>query len=304
MYSKWFNEYSKLHPDIHINYQPLGSGAGIKQVTDGTIDFGATDGPMNEEQLKAYREKNGAGILHLPTVLGAVVPTYNLAEVTEDLKFTPEALSGIFLGKITKWNDPAIAAANPGVKLPAAAIIVVHRSDGSGTTYVWTDYISKVSKDWASGPGKGTSVNWPVGLGGKGNEGVAGFVKQNPNSIGYVEMIYAVQNKMPVAPVKNAAGNFVKASLDAVTAAAAEVAMPDDFRVSITNSPAPNAYPISSFTWLLIPEQIKDAGKRQILMDFVKWMLGPGQAMTSTLDFAPLPAPVVAKELQVLSSIH
>ena len=304
MYSKWFNEYQKLHSTVHINYQSLGSGAGIKQVTDGTVDFGATDGPMNEEQLKTFREKNGAGILHFPTVLGAVVPTYNLAAVTEDLKFTPEALAGIFLGKIKKWNDPAITSANPGVKLPTADIIVVHRSDGSGTTYVWTDYLSKVSQEWASGPGKNTSVNWPVGLGGKGNEGVAGLVKQTPNSIGYVEMIYAVQNKMPVAPVKNSAGNFVKASLEAVTAAAAEVPMPDDFRVSITNSPAANAYPISSFTWLLIPEQIKDSAKRATLVEFVKWMLGPGQAMTSALEFAPLPASVVAKELQALAAIH
>ena len=304
MYSKWFNEYSKLHPNIHINYQSLGSGAGIKQLTDGTVDFGASDGPMNEEQLKAFRDKNAGGVLHFPTVLGAVVPTYNLAEVTAELKFTPEALAGIYLGKITKWNDPAIASANPGVKLPTAGIVVVHRAEGSGTTYVWTDYLTKTSKDWASGPGKGSAVNWPVGLGGKGNEGVAGLVKQTPNSIGYVELTYAVQNKMPAAPVKNAAGAFIKASLEAVTAAAAEVAMPDDFRVSITNSPAANAYPISSFTWLLIPEQIKDAGKRQILVDFIKWMLGPGQTMTSALDFAPLPAPVVAKELQALSAIH
>jgi len=302
VYSKWFDEYAKLHPGIQINYQSLGSGAGIKQVTDGTVDFGASDGPMNEEQLATFREKNGIGILHFPTVLGAVVPTYNLAAVTEELKFTPEALAGIFLGKITKWDDAAIASANPGVELPDAGIVVAHRSDGSGTTYVWTDYLSKVSPEWKSGPGLGTSVNWPVGLGGKGNEGVSGLVKQTPNSIGYVEMVYAVQNKMPVGHVKNSSGNFVRASLEAVTAAA-EVPMPDDFRVSITNSPAANAYPIASFTWLLIPEQIKDASKRETLVEFLKWMLGPGQTVAGTLEYAPLPASVIEKEHLALAAI-
>lgn len=304
VYSKWFDEYRKVDPTVQINYQSVGSGAGIKQVTEGTVDFGATDGPMNEDQIAAYRAKNSSGILHFPTVLGAVVPTYNLADVSETLKFTPEALAGIFLGRITKWNDPALVSANPGVKLPSSEIVVVHRSDGSGTTYVWTDYLSKVSKDWAGGPGKNTSVNWPVGLGGKGNEGVAGLVKQTPNSLGYVEMIYAVQNKMPLGHVKNAAGNFVQASLDAVTAAASEVPMPDDFRVSITNAPAANAYPISSFTWLLIPEQIKDAAKRETLVEFLKWMMGPGQAVAATLEYAPLPEAVIAKEQQALASIR
>jgi len=304
IYSKWFSDYRTVHPNVQINYQPVGSGAGIKQMTEGTVDFGASDGPMNEEQLAAYRTKNASGILHFPTVLGAVVPTYNLAEVTEELKFTPEALAGIFLGKIKKWNDAAIASANPGVKLPASDIVVVHRSDGSGTTYVWTDYLSKVSKDWESGAGRGTSVSWPVGLGGKGNEGVAGLVKQTPNSLGYVELIYAAQNKMAVGSVKNAAGNFAKASLEAVTAAAAEVRMPDDFRVSITNSPAASAYPIASFTWLLIPEQIKDAAKRETIVEFLKWMMGPGQATASTLEYAPLPAAVIAKEQQALAAIH
>ena len=304
IYSKWFDEYTKTHPGVHINYQSLGSGAGIRQVTEGTVDFGATDGPMNEEQLSAFREKNGAGILHFPTVLGAVVPTYNLPSVTQDLRFTPAALARIFLGTVTKWNDSAIASANPGVTLPEVDIVVIHRSDGSGTTFVWTDYLSKVSPDWSSGPGKGTSVNWPVGLGGKGNEGVSGLVKQTPNSIGYVEMIYALQNQMPVGLVQNSSGNFVKASLDAVTAAAAEMIMPDDFRVSITNSGVANAYPISSFTWLLIPERIKDSAKSATLKEFVTWMLGPGQAMAPALEYAPLPAAVIAKEQQALARIQ
>ena len=229
--------------------------AGIKQVTEGTVDFGASDGPMNDDQLKAYQDKHGFGILHFPTVLGADVPTYNIPGVNAELNFTPDALAGIFLGKITKWNDPTIAGANKGVNLPANDIVVVHRSDGSGTTYIWTDYLSKVSDDWKNKVGKGTSVNWPVGLGGKGNEGVAGLIKQTPNSIGYVELIYAIQNNMPYGTVKNSSGNFVKADLASVTAAAAGAAkdMPADFRVSITNAPGKTAYPISSFTWLLIP---------------------------------------------------
>ena len=303
IYSKWTSEYKKLK-GVEINYQSVGSGAGIRQVTEGTVDFGASDGPMTDEQIAEYRSRNGSGILHLPTVLGAVVPTYNIAGVTDELKFTAEALAGIFLGKITKWNDPAIAAANAGVNLPAADIVVVHRADGSGTTYVWTDYLSKISPDWNSGPGKNTSVSWPAGVGARGNEGVAGQVKNTANSIGYVEMIYAVQNKMPVGLVKNSAGNFVRASLEAVTAAAADVPMPEDFRVSITNSPSPNAYPISSFTWLLIPEQFKDAAKRETIVEFVKWALGPGQEMAGALEFAPLPSAVVAKELEAIARIH
>jgi len=303
MYSKWFDEYRKLAPAVQINYQSLGSGAGIKQVTEGTVDFGASDGPMSDEQIKEFAQKRGTNILHFPTVLGAVVPTFNLPGVTGDLNFTPEALAGIFLGKITKWNDPAIASVNAGVKLPAADILVVHRSDGSGTTYVWTDYLSKVSPQWNVKPGKGTSVMWPVGLGGKGNEGVSGLVKQTANSIGYVEMIYAVQNKMSVGKVKNHSGNFVKASLESVTEAAAGVAMPDDFRVSITDSPAKTAFPIASFTWLLIPEKINDPQKRQAIQGFLKWMLGPGQKMTSVLDYSPLPAAVVAKEEKVLARL-
>src|SRR5580765_3696170 len=245
MYSKWFDEYHKKDAKIQINYQSIGSGGGIKQVTEGTVDFGASDGPMNDAQLKAYQDKHGYGILHFPTVLGADVPTYNVPGVTAELKFTPQALAGIFLGKVTKWNDPAIAGANPGVKLPAEDIVVVHRSDGSGTTYIWTDYLSKISDEWRTKVGKDTSVNWPVGLGGKGNEGVAGLVKQTPNSIGYVELIYAVQNNIPYGSVKNLSGEFIKPSLAGVSAAAAGAAtsMPDDFRVSITNAPGKAAYP-------------------------------------------------------------
>src|SRR3984893_2089414 len=243
MYSKWFSEYHKLHSDIQINYQSIGSGGGIRQVIAGTVDFGATDGPMTDDQLKEAKIK----ILHFPTVLGADVPAYNIPGLTAELKFTPEILAGIFLGKIGKWNDKAITAVNSGANLPDKDIIVVHRSDGSGTTYIWTDYLSKVSSDWQSTAGKGTSVKWPIGLGGKGNEGVAGMIRQLPGSIGYVELIYAVQNNIPYGAVKNAAGNFVKASLESVTAAAASSPkMPADFRVSITNAPGKDAYPISS----------------------------------------------------------
>lgn len=303
MYSKWFSDYAKQNPGIQINYQSLGSGAGVRQVTDGTVDFGATDGPMNEEQLAAYQTAQGHGVLHLPTVLGAVVPTYNLDGV-DHLNFTGEALAGIFLGKIKKWNDPALAAANPDVKLPAADIVVVHRSDGSGTTFIWTDYLSKVSPDWAAGPGNATSVSWPAGVGGKGNDGVAGLVKQTPNSIGYVEMIYAVQNNMATGMVRNSSGNFVAPTLEAVTAAASGIEMPADFRVSITNPTGADAYPISSFTWLLIPERVQDAAKREALVGFLEWMLGPGQSMTSALEYAPLPASVVEQERAVLASIQ
>jgi phosphate transport system substrate-binding protein len=304
MYSKWFAEYRKAHPNVEINYQSLGSGAGIQMVTNGTVDFGASDGPMTDEQIKGFRDKNNAGILHFPTVLGAAVPTYNIPGVTAELNFTPDTLAGIFLGKITKWNDEAIAKANPGVKLPNADIIVVHRSDSSGTTYVWTDYLSKVSNDWKTKVGRAVAVSWPVGLGGKGSEGVAGQVKQTAHSIGYVELIYAVQNKMSYGKVRNRAGDFVKADLASVTAAAAGVNMPADFRVSITDPTGKTAYPVSTFTWLLIPDQIKDAKKRQVIVDFLKWMLGPGQKMTAALDYAPLPAAVVAKEEQAVSKIH
>jgi len=272
MYSKWFDVYHTKNPNIQFNYQSIGSGGGIKQITEGTVDFGASDGPMNDDQLKAYQDKHGSPILHFPTVLGADVPTYNIPGVTGALNFTPEALSGVFLGKVTKWNDPAIAGANKGVSLPAADIIVVHRSDGSGTTYIWTDYLSKISDEWKGKVGKGTSVNWPVGLGGKGNEGVTGLVKQTPNSIGYVELIYAVQNNIPYGTVKNSSGNFVKADLAGVTAAAAGAAkeMPADFRVSITNAPGKTAYPVASFTWLLVPQKISDTTKRDAIKGFLK----------------------------------
>src|SRR6202035_2301631 len=255
IYSKWFDVYHTKNPNFQFNYQSVGSGAGIKQVTEGTVDFGATDGPMNDDQLKAFQEKRGSAILHFPTVLGADVPTYNIPGISTALNFTPEALAGIFLGKVTKWNDPAIASANKGVNLPASDILVVHRSDGSGTTYIWTDYLSKVSDEWKTKVGKGTSVNWPTGIGGKGNEGVTGQIKNAPNSIGYVELIYAVSNNIPYGSVRNSSGNFVKADLASVSEAAAAAAktMPDDFRVSITDPAGKQAYPIASFTWLLIP---------------------------------------------------
>jgi phosphate transport system substrate-binding protein len=292
MYSKWFSEYHKAHPDIEINYQSIGSGGGIRQVLAGTVDFGASDGPMSDEQLAQAKTK----ILHVPTVLGADVPAYNVTGVSGELKFTQEALAGIFLGKITSWNNPAIANPNPGVKLPNEPIVVIHRSDGSGTTYIWTDYLSKISSEWQTQVGKGTSVKWPVGLGGKGNEGVAGMIRQMQGSIGYVELVYAVQNKITYGSVKNAAGNFIKASLESVTAAAASSPkMPADFRVSITNAPGKDAYPISSFTWLLIPAQSKDAAKGKILADFLNWMVDDGQKMTAELTYAPLPDNVAAK---------
>jgi len=305
IYSKWFDEYHKANGS-QINYQPVGSGAGIKQVTDGTVDFGASDGPMNDDQIKAYRSKNGAGILHFPTVLGAVVPTYNIPGISQALNFTPEALSGIFLGRISKWNDPAIASANKDANLPANDIVVIHRSDGSGTTYIWTDYLSKVSGDWKDKVSKGTSVNWPVGLGGKGNEGVTGLIKQTPNSIGYVELIYAAQNKVLYGTVKNSSGTYVKADLASVTEAAAGSikTMPEDFRVSITNAPGKTAYPISSFTWLLIPEKFKDTTKRDAMKGFVKWAITDGQGMVENLSYAKLPKEVVEKELKAISKVQ
>jgi phosphate transport system substrate-binding protein len=301
MYSKWFSEYHKLHPEIQINYQSIGSGGGIRQVINGTVDFGASDGPMTDEMLKEAKTK----ILHMPTVMGADVPAYNIPGMTAELKFTPEALAGIFLGKVTKWNDKAVTSANPGVNLPDKDIIVVHRSDGSGTTYIWTDYLSKVSPEWQSQVGTGTSVKWPIGLGGKGNEGVAGSIRQLQGSIGYVELIYAVQNNIAYGSVRNAAGNFVKASLDSVTAAAASAPkMPADFRVSITNAPGKDAYPISSFTWLLIPAQSKDAAKGKILADFLNWMVTDGQKMTAALSYAPLPEGVVQKEKDAIKQVR
>jgi phosphate transport system substrate-binding protein len=302
IYQKWFTQFSSAHPGVQINYQSLGSGAGIHQLIAGTVDFGASDGPMTDEQIGQYKGK----VLHIPTVLGAVVPAYNVPGVKGELKFTPEVLAGIFLGKITKWNDPAIAKINPGVKFPSDDIVVAHRSDGSGTSYIFTDYLSKVSPEWNSAVGKGTSVKWPVGLGGKGNEGVAGIVRQQPGALGYVELIYAVQNNITYGVVRNSSGNFVKASLESTTAAAAAAAakMPSDYRVSITNPEGKNAYPIASFTWLLIPQQSKDAAKGKVLHDFLEWMLKDGQSQASSLTYAPLPKEVVQKLHATVSTIH
>ena len=300
IYSKWFSDYHKQHPDIAINYQSIGSGGGIQQLKAGTVDFGASDMPLKPEQLKELR----GPIIQFPTVLGSVVPAYNLPEVQQEIKFTPEALAGIYLGKITKWNDKLLAEANPGVNLPAKDIIVCHRSDGSGTTFVWTDYLSKVSSEWKAKVGSNTSVNWPVGLGGKGNEGVSGLVRQQPGAIGYVELIYALQNKITFGSVKNAAGKFVKASLASTTAAAGGVTMPDDFVVSITNSPAKDAYPVASFTYLLIPTKWEDAGKRQAITDFLHWMLDHGQTAAPSLDYAPIPKSVSEKERARIKEIQ
>lgn len=302
IYSKWFDEYHKLHPHVQINYQSVGSGAGIRQLLAGTVDFGASDAPMSDEQLAQAKFR----VLHFPSVLGAAVPTYNIPGVSQELKFSPKALAGIFLGEITKWNDPAIAQANHGVKLPGNSIVVVHRSDGSGTTFIWTDYLSKVSQEWKNRVGVGTSVNWPAGLGGKGSEGVTGLVQQTPYSIGYVELIYAIQNHIAHGSVENASGIFIKASLESVTAAAAATAdtMPADFRVSITNPPGEKAYPIASFTWVLIPAQIQDAAKRAAMKDFLHWMLSAGQEDAEPLAYARLPQAIVVKEEAAISLIQ
>jgi phosphate transport system substrate-binding protein len=301
IYSKWFSEYNKLHPTIQINYQSIGSGGGIRQLTNQTVFFGASDGPMTADQIQAA----GARILHLPAVLGGVVPVYNIPDLSGELRFSGPLLADIFLGKVTKWNDPAIARENSGVTLPGGDITVVHRSDGSGTTYIWVDYLAKVSPEWKQRVGVATSVNWPVGVGGKGNEGVAGLVKQTPGSIGYVELIYALQNKIAYGAVRNMDGNYVKASLDTITeaAAATEGKMPADFRVSITNAPGKNAYPIASFTWLLFYESPKDKDRARAMVDFMKWALGDGQKYAADLGYAPLPASVVKLELAALSRI-
>jgi len=301
MYSKWFSEYGKANPGVQINYQPIGSGGGIRQVTAGTVDFGASDMPMTDKQLQEAKFQ----ILNIPTVLGAVVPAYNIPGVSGEVKFTPDALAGIFLGKISKWNDKAIMSANPGMNLPDTNIIVIHRSDGSGTSFIWTDFLSKVSPEWKSQVGSDTSVKWPIGMGGKGNEGVAGLIRQLSGSIGYVELIYAVQNKIPYGSVRNSSGAFVKASLESVTAAAASAPkMPADFRVSITNAPGKDAYPISSFTWLLIPAQSKDPAKGKILNEFLNWMVTDGQKMTTALTYAPLPDNVAAKVKDAIKQVR
>jgi len=300
IYSKWFDTYHK-QTGVQINYQSIGSGGGIRQVLEGTVDFGASDGPMSDEQLSQAKTP----ILHFPTVLGAVVATFNLPGI-ERLRLTPETLAGIFLGKITNWNDPALVKDNPGVALPAQPIVPVHRSDGSGTTYVFVDYLSKVSPEWAKSVGKSTSVAWPVGLGGKGNEGVTGLIKQTPNAIGYVELVYAVQNKLPYAEIKNRSGAFVTPTLESVTAAAsaASASMPADFRVSITDPAATDAYPIASFTWLLVPSTIADAEKGPAIVKFLGWMLDEGQTYTKPLGYAPLPDAVIAMERKAISSVR
>jgi len=302
IYQKWFDEYHKLHPGLQINYQSIGSGGGKAQLTSGTVDFGASDMPMTPEEMAKLK----IPALHFPSVLGAVVPTYNIPGVSQELKFTPETLAGIYLGTIAKWNDKRLAADNPGVKFPGSEIIVVHRSDASGTTYVWTDYLTKVSPEWKSKVGVNSAVSWPVGLGGKGNEEVAGLVRQTPGSIGYVELAFAVQTKLPYGSVKNSAGVFVKADMQSVTEAAAGAAkaMPDDFRVSITNAPGENSFPISSFTWLLVPTQIPDPAKAQAIKGFLQWMLADGQKYPAGLSYAPLPKEVVSKELKQIALIN
>jgi phosphate transport system substrate-binding protein len=301
IYSKWFSEYNKLHPNVRINYQSIGSGGGIRQLSAGTVFFGATDGPMTNEQITAA----GFRITHLPAVLGGVVPVYEVPGVSTELRFTGKVLADIFLGKITKWNDQAIKTLNPGANLPNLDITVVHRSDGSGTSYIWCDYLSKVSPDYRKTVGVATSVNWPVGVGGKGNEGVSGLVKQTPGAIGYVELIYAIQNKIPHGSVQNAAGEFVRASTETVSNAAASAAksMPKDFRVSITNAPGKDVYPISSFTWLLVQDSPRDRTKGKMLGDFIKWALTDGQKYAPELGYAPLPAEVVALEMQRLAQL-
>ena len=306
IYSKWFDAYHKLFPNIQINYQSIGSGGGIKQVIEGTVDFGASDGPMNDDQLKEFQTKRGNQILHFPTVLGADVPTYNVPGISQELNFTGEVLAGIFLGKITKWSDPELKKINGGVNLPDKDIVVVHRAEASGTTYIWVDFLSKISPEFKTRVGVGTAVKWPVGLGGKGNEGVSGLIKQTPYSLGYVELIYAIQNKMGYGRVRNSAGSLVKADLAGVTAAAASAAkqMPEDFRVSITNANGKDAYPISSFTWLLIPSKISDPVKKKAIRDFLQWMLNDGQNQVEALSYARLPKEVVAMENNALAKIQ
>jgi phosphate transport system substrate-binding protein len=298
IYSKWFDEYVKVDPSVRFNYQSIGSGGGQKQILAQTVDFGASDGPMSDENLAKAPGK----ILHIPTVAGAVVLTYNLSG-NPSLKLDGDTIAGIFLGQIKKWNDTKLAALNSGAKLPDQDIVVVHRSDGSGTTFIFTDYLSKVSSEWKQKAGNNTSVNWPTGIGGKGNEGVSGQVKQTPGAIGYVELIYATQNKMPYAEVKNSAGEFVKPSLESITSALAAADIPDDFRFSMTNAPGKDAYPICGATWLLVYEQQKDAAKGKKLVEFLKWSLKDGEKMAKDLDYAPLPDTVQERVLKRINEI-
>jgi phosphate transport system substrate-binding protein len=303
IYQRWFNDYQSVG-NVQVNYQPNGSGGGIKAVTEGTVDFGASDMPLTDEQLKAYKDKNGSGVLLFPTVLGAAVPTYNIPGLKVELNFTPQALAGIFLGTVKTWNDPQIAKANPGVKLPGGKIVVVHRSDGSGTTYCWTDYLSKINPEWSSKVGKNAAVNWPTGLGAKGNDGVAGIIKQQSGSIGYAELIYAIKNHLSYGKVQNKNGEFVKADLQSVTAAANALhSMPADFRVSITDQSGHGVYPISTFTWLLVPEKFSDAQKKAALVGFLKWAITTGQNSVESLDYAKLPSGVVVKEKEQIAKI-
>jgi phosphate transport system substrate-binding protein len=298
IYSKWFDEYAKVDPSVRFNYQSIGSGGGQKQILAQTVDFGASDGPMSDDNLGKAPGK----ILHIPTVAGAVVLTYNLPE-NPALKLDPDTIAGIFLGQVKKWNDPKLTALNPGTKLPDQEIVVVHRSDGSGTTFIFTDYLSKVSSEWKEKVGNNTSVNWPAGIGGKGNEGVSGQVKQTPGAIGYVELIYATQNKMPYAEVKNSAGQFVKPTIDSVTAAMATANIPDDFRFSMTNAPGKDAYPICGATWLLVYEQQKDATKGKKLVEFLKWAAKDGEKMATDLQYAPLPDSLQQRVLKRIDEI-
>jgi len=302
IYSRWFTEYNKIHPEVKINYQSIGSGGGIRQVSEGTVDFGATDGPMTDQQIAEAKVKTQ----HIPTVLGAVVPVYNLPGINKVLNFSSDVIADIYLGKISKWNDGRIAKDNPGVNFPDKAILPVYRSDGSGTTYIFTDFLSKVSSDFQSRVGRSTSVKWPTGIGQKGNEGVAGMVRQSPYSFGYVELIYARANNMQFGAVKNKAGKFLQATTDGVTAAAAAAAksMPRDYRVSITNADGPDSYPISSFTWLLIPLQSKDPAKGRALQGFLEWMLNTGEAEASSMTYAPLPRQVQDMVRQTIKSVH
>ncbi len=305
IYQKWFADYQSIGK-VQINYQANGSGGGIKAVTEGTTDFGASDKPLDDQELKAFRDKHGFDVLLFPTVIGAAVPSYNVPGVTQDLNFSQQALAGIFLGTIKTWNDPKIKADNPGVNLPDDKIVVVHRSDGSGTTYCWTDFLSKVSPEWTSKVGKpNTVVDWPAGIGAKGNDGVAGMIKQQKGSLGYVELIYAVKNHLPYGKVKNESGQFVKADLKSVTAAAAALkTMPPDFRASITNETGAAVYPISTFTWLLVPEKIPDAAKRKAVTGFLKWAITTGQNSVESLDYARLPKQVAAQEENAISKIQ
>jgi phosphate transport system substrate-binding protein len=300
IYSKWFSEYSAAHPGVTINYQAIGSGGGVRQMTAGLVDFGASDMPVTDEQLAASKTK----LTHIPTVIGAVVASFNVPGVS-DLKFSPDVLADIYLGKIVNWNDPRIAKDNAGVSLPNLKIIVVHRSDGSGTSYIFTDYLSKVSSDWANGPGRGASPSWPMGVGGKGNPGVAGLVRQLPGAIGYVELLYALQNHISYGEIKNADGNWVKASIEGVTAAAASIKqMPSDYRVSITNAPGKDAYPISSFTYLLVPLKFPDAAKGKVIKDMLSWIINSGEGEAAGLSYAPLPKSVSDKVLKTVYSLQ